>query len=155
MEIWKRVQARHPDWILNIYGDGEEKEQYADIIASLNIVVHQPTRNIHEEYCKNSIFLLTSISESFSLVIPEAMSCGLPVVSFDCPYGPRDIITEGRDGFLVPQYDVDAFADRVCYLIEHNDIRLQMGMAALTSSQRYAAEIVMPQWKKLFESILE
>ena len=155
MEIWKRVQARHPDWILNIYGDGEEKEQYADIIASLNIVVHQPTRNIHEEYCKNSIFVLTSISESFSLVIPEAMSCGLPVVSFDCPYGPRDIITEGRDGFLVPQYDVDAFADRVCYLIEHNDIRLQMGKAALTSSQRYAAEIVMPQWKELFESILE
>lgn len=155
MEIWKKVQTRHPDWILNIYGDGEEREQYADFIASLNIIVHQPTRYIHEEYCKNSILLLTSISESFSLVIPEAMSCGLPVVSFDCPYGPRDIISEGKDGFLVPQYDVDAFADRVCRLIDNKELRLRMGKAALVSSQRYAADIIMPMWKELFSKSLE
>jgi glycosyltransferase involved in cell wall biosynthesis len=155
MEIWKRVQARHPDWTLNIYGDGEEREKYDDLIASLNINVHQPTSQIHEAYCANSICLLTSVSESFSLVIPEAMSCGLPVVSFDCPYGPGDIITEGKDGFLIPQYDVEAFADKVCLLIENKDMRIQMGQAAYTSSQQYAAEFVMPKWKKLFETILE
>lgn len=155
MEIWKKVQTRHPDWTLNIYGDGEEKEQYADFIASLNIIVHQPTRHIHEEYCKNSIFLLTSISESFSLVIPEAMSCGLPVVAFDCPYGPRDIITEGKDGFLIPQFDVDAFVDRICCLMENLELREHMGKNAIRSSRRYNADSIMPQWQSLFSKIQE
>lgn len=155
MEIWRKVQTRHPDWVLNIYGDGEDKEKYDDLIATMNIIVHQPTSQIHEAYCDNSILLLTSISESFSLVIPEAMSCGLPVVSFDCPYGPRDIINEGKDGFLIPHYDIDLFADKVCFLIENKEMRIQMGLAAYTSSQRYAAEFVMPKWKHLFESIRE
>lgn len=155
MEIWRKVQTRHPDWVLNIYGDGEDKEQYDSLIATLNVIDHQPTSHIHEAYCENSILLLTSISESFSLVIPEAMSCGLPVVSFDCPYGPRDIIAEGKDGFLIPQYDVDAFTDKVCLLIEDREMRIQMGRAAYASSKRYAAEFVMPKWKELFESIVE
>lgn len=155
MEIWKKVQTRHPDWTLNIYGDGEDKEKYADIISSLNIIVHQPTKNIHEEYCKNSIFLQTSIRESFSLVIPEAMSCGLPVVAFDCPYGPRDIITEGKDGFLIPQFDVDAFVDRICCLMENLELREHMGKNAVRSSRRYNADSIMPQWQSLFSKIQE
>lgn len=155
IEIWKKVQTRHPDWILDFYGDGEEKDIYAPIMSSINMIIHNPTNHIHEEYCNSSIFILTSIRESFSLVLPEAMSCGLPVVSFDCPCGPRDIITNGKDGFLIPQYDVDAFADRIVYLIENREVRIQMGQNAYVSSQRYGSEFVMPKWKELFETILE
>jgi glycosyltransferase involved in cell wall biosynthesis len=106
-----------------------------------------------EKYIGSSILLLTSLFEPFGLVLPEAMSCGLPVVSFDCPYGPADIITDGVDGFLIKNRDVQAFADRVCQLIEDKELRVRMGQAAIKSSQRYRADVIMPKWKELFESL--
>jgi glycosyltransferase involved in cell wall biosynthesis len=99
------------------------------------------------------MLLLTSKFEPFGLVLPEAMSCGLPVVAFDCPYGPADIITDGEDGFLIKNRDVRAFADRVCQLIENPQLRKEMGQHAIASSQRYSANRIMPQWKQLFESM--
>ena len=155
IEIWKKVHTLHPDWSLEFYGDGEEKEKFLPMMSSININVHQPTSNIHEEYCKCSISILTSISESFSLVIPESMSCGLPVVSFDCPYGPKDIIIDGEDGYLIPQFDMEMFADRICFLIEHKDICRKVGEKAILSSQRFSENSIMPQWKTLFESLVE
>ena len=106
-----------------------------------------------EEYKKHSILLVTSIFEPFGLILPEAMSCGLPVVSFDCPYGPADIITNGVDGFLVKNRDVNEFADRVCQLIENRELRVRMGQAAVKSAQRYRADLIMPKWKELFERL--
>ena len=85
--------------------------------------------------------------------MPEAMSCGLPVVAFDCPYGPANIITDGLDGFLVPNRDKKLFAEKVCSLIESPDLRVRMGEAAIQSSQRYSCEIVMPIWKDLLERL--
>ncbi len=155
IEIWKIVHSKHPDWTLDFYGEGEEKDKYMATINSLdfNFIVHQPTNDIHRAYCNSSIALLTSISESFALVLPEEMSCGLPVVSFDCPYGPRDIIADGIDGFLVPPGDIVGFADKICLLIENENLRVKMGMAGVISSQRFCAENVMPKWKCLFEEI--
>ena len=101
------------------------------------------------------MLLLTSLFEPFGLVLPEAMSCGLPVVSFDCPYGPADIITDGVDGFLIKNRDVQAFADRVCQLIEDKELRVRMGQAAIKSSQRYRADVIMPKWKELFERLCQ
>ena len=154
LEIWKKVQEIHSDWSLEFYGDGEEKDKYAPLMSRLNVNIHKPTSHIHEEYCKSSIFVLTSLCESFGLVIPEAMSCGLPVVSFDCPYGPRDIISDGKDGFLIPQFDIDLFVEKVIFLIDNEEVRKKMGRTAIKSSQRYAADIIMPKWKKLFEDFL-
>ena len=96
---------------------------------------------------------MTSLYEPFGLVLPEAMSCGLPVVAFDCPYGPADIITDGVDGFLVKNRDIDAFVDKVCLLIENKDLRRQMGQNGIASSQRYRADIIMPKWIKLFKQL--
>ena len=81
------------------------------------------------------------------------MSCGLPVVSFDCPYGPADIIADGVDGFLIKNRNIQEFADRVCQLIEDKELRIQMGQAAIKSSQRYRADNIMPKWKELFENL--
>ena len=100
------------------------------------------------------MLLLTSKFEPFGLVMPEAMSCGLPVVSFDCPYGPAEIITDGEDGFLIKNRDIHAFADKVCQLIENPPLRKEMGKQAIISSQRFSPEKIMPMWKQLFESIV-
>ena len=96
------------------------------------------------------MLLMSSLYEPFGLVLVEAMSCGLPIVAFDCPYGPADIIHNGTDGFLVEGRNIEAFADRVCQLIENDIMRQQMSKAAILSAQRYSAETIMPQWKRLF-----
>ena len=83
------------------------------------------------------------------------MSCGLPVVSFDCPYGPASIITDGVDGFLIKSRNVNAFADKICQLIESRELRMAIGKAAILSSQKYSAERVMPQWIGLFNELIK
>ena len=147
LSIWSMVYSRHQDWTLDIYTDGE--------IHAPGVRVFKPGANIMEKYCNSSILLLTSLFEPFGLVLPEAMSCGLPVVSFDCPYGPADIITDGVDGFLIKNRDVNEFADRVCLLIEDRELRVRMGQAAVKSAQRYRAELIMPRWKELFERLCQ
>jgi glycosyltransferase involved in cell wall biosynthesis len=84
----------------------------------------------------------------------EAMSCGVPVVAFDCPYGPSEIITDGENGFLVDCFDVEAFAEKVCQLIEDEGLRLRMGRNAISSVQRFSKDKIIPQWQHLFESVV-
>ena len=156
MKIWKIVRQRHPDWTLNVYGDyGDQRDVLISEIKKMNsnVVLHEPTANIGKEYLKNSMLLLTSLYEPFGLVMPEAMSYGLPVVAFDCPYGPAEIITDGVDGFLIKDRNVEDFADKVCQLIEDEELRRSMGAAGIKSSLRFSAENIMPMWKDLFESI--
>lgn len=152
--IWRIVHQRQPDWQLDIYGDGELKEQVQREIeqAHANINLHPSVNDIFSCYVCSSIFVLTSVYEPFGLVIPEAMSCGLPVVAFDCD-GPRSIITDGSDGFLVRDRSIPDFADRVCRLIDDEALRRQMGTNAIQSSQRFTSEHIMPQWKSFYESV--
>ena len=82
------------------------------------------------------------------------MSCGLPVVAFDCPYGPVEIITDNVDGLLIKKRNIEAFAKKVCQLIENEPLRIKIGKAAIASSQRYKANIIMPKWKLFFEKIV-
>ena len=119
-----------------------------------HIFPHGQTLDILDKYKESSILILTSIYEPFGLVMPEAMSCGIPVVAFDCPYGPSEIISDGKDGFLIDCYDVEAFADKLCMLIENEVIRKQMGMNAIQSALRFKKGKIMPQWNNLFESLV-
>lgn len=155
LKIWEIVHLQHPDWWLDIYGEGELKEYYQSKIKTMNANIHvyEPVSDIMEKYREHSILLLTSLYEPFGLVLPEAMSCGLPVVAFDCPYGPADIITDGVDGFLVNNRDNSEFAERVCRLIERKDLRLQMGQNGIISSKKYSKECIMPMWFHLYETI--
>jgi glycosyltransferase involved in cell wall biosynthesis len=97
------------------------------------------------------MLLLTSRWEPFGLVIPEAMSCGVPVVSFEGD-GPCEIITDGVDGYIVKDRNIEEFADKVCKLIENVELRQQMGKNAIQKAQRYSADNIMPMWKELFDS---
>ena len=99
------------------------------------------------------MLVMTSLYEPFGLVLVEAMSCGLPVVAFNCPYGPSDIITDGVDGFLIENRNVEAFASRICQLMDNFDLRQKMGKAAIKSAQRYKEEYIMPMWEQLFNEL--
>ena len=157
LEVWKGVHSKHPDWCLDIYGDGELRDQLDNMIRTLNIGIclHSPVLDVFRKYAESSMLLLTSLYESFGLVMPEAMSCGLPVVAFDCPDGPSLFIHDGENGFLVKNRDINLFVDRVCCLIESVELRSQMGSAALKSSVHFTPEQIMPQWICLFQELLE
>jgi len=153
--IWRIVEKRHPDWRLDIYGEGADLPENKSIIPQgKQVYPHAQTLDILEKYKECSIFVLTSVYEPFGLVMPEAMSCGIPVVAFDCPYGPSEIITDGRDGFLIDCYNVEAFADKLCLLMENETLRKQMGMYAIQSAQRFKKEKIMPMWNIFFEDLV-
>lgn len=157
IDVWKIVHRRHPQWELHIYGGyGDQYEELIEMLNNLdiNVYVYEPTLQIFEKYKNSSMLLLTSLYEPFGLVLPEAMSCGLPVVAFDCPYGPADIITDNVNGFLIPNRDVSMFADKVCMLMEDISLRKKMGKEGIVSSQRYSKDRIMPEWIKFFEQIV-
>ena len=148
----------HPDWNLEIYGDGCERTMLQNLIEELhlenNVCLCGSTSQVQEKMVEASCFVLSSIYEGLPLVMLEAMSCGLPVVSYDCPCGPKDIITEDQDGFLVPQGDEQMLAERICCLIENPSKRAGMGVAARKKSENYTIEKIIPMWMNLFEKLL-
>ena len=152
--IWKHVVNRYPDWCLDIYGEGEYESEVTLMVSSTrNVFVHKPTSQIFDCYSNSSILISTSLFEPFGLVIAEAMSCGLPVVAFDCPYGPATLINEGVNGFLIPSDNVQYFADKLSLLIGDTSLRKQMGQAASESSDRFTPDYIMPQWMALFDEL--
>jgi glycosyltransferase involved in cell wall biosynthesis len=159
IDAWSDVYKKHPDWIINIFGSGEYKEKVRKQINDYGlqdvVIMNDPTDNIMEEYLKSSIYVMSSVFEGFAMVLLEAMACGLPCVSFDCPYGPRNVITDGEDGFLVDYLNSKALADSICKLIENEDLRKRMWKIGRKNVLRYSRESIMPQWISLFESITE
>ena len=155
IEIWKSVYPKYPDWHLDMYGDGELRSLLVETAASIgmNIHINAPTSSIIERYRDSSILVSTSLFEPFGLVIPEAMSCGLPVVAYNCTYGPASIITNGINGFLVNMNDREAMICKISLLISNAFLRKSMGKEALLSSSQYSADKIMPLWKRLFASL--
>ena len=158
ISAWSIVNKKHPDWILRIYGDGM-REQLQNQIYKLGIspscILEHSTPDIVDKYCKSSIFVLSSRYEGFGMVIIEAMACGVPPVSFTCPCGPRDIISDGINGLLVENGNIEGLAEKICYLIENENVRREMGRQARMDIERFRIEPIAEQWKTLFESIIE
>lgn len=156
IDAWRIVAKRHSDWHLDIYGAGNNEyyQKLADK-KKLNwcLTCHPSTDNIYKEYMDSSIFVLSSRYEGFGLVLAEAMSAGLPVVSFACPCGPKDIIADGTDGILVDKNDVNKLADSINYLIENELERKRMGKNAVIKSHKFEEKTIMEQWIRLFDSI--
>lgn len=157
IDAWKRVYQEHPDWIINIFGSGEYEDMVRKQILDNGlqdvVIMNHPTDHIMEEYLNSSIYVMSSVFEGFAMVLLEAMACGLPCVSFDCPYGPRNVITDGEDGILVEYLNSQALADYICRLIENEDLRKEMGSHGRRNVLRFSRETIMPQWVVLFESL--
>ena len=154
--IWETVQARHTDWHLDIFGEGKLKDKLTSLIDTKhikNVVLHSSTKDIGKEYANSSICAVTSHMEGFSLVILEAMKYGVPCVAFDCPYGPRNIIEDKKNGYLVENGNKDLFTEKLCNLIENGDLRKSFSASAIKRAMHFDSNIVMNKWKSLFEEI--
>lgn len=157
IEAWEIVARKHTDWTLEIYGEGELKKELEGLISkkNLNATLHLcgKTKDIAEKYAESSIYVMSSRFEGFGLVLVEAMSSGMPCVSFDCPHGPSDIIRNNEDGILVENGNIKKLAESIIYLIENESERTRMGKQAIMSSQRYCTQKIMQKWAELFKKL--
>lgn len=155
---WSIVHEKYPGWQLDIYGEGKEKENLTHLIQSLKlekcITLHPFTDRIFQEYADSSIYALPSHYEGFGLVLIEAMSCGIPCVAFDCPYGPSEIIRDKENGLLIRNGDIKGFANAVVCLIDRVEIRKEYGRKAREDAKSFLTENVMPQWNNLFNRMI-
>lgn len=149
----------YSDWRLDIFGQGEWKEMLEGMIQNLGLgdsaSINHPTNEIWNEYAASSMLVMSSHFEGLPMVMIEAMSCGLPVVTFDCKCGPKDIIENGRNGLLVPEGDVPALADAMKTLMRDEVLRQRMGAEALKIKSKYSEEKVMDSWIRLFEDLVK
>ena len=156
IEAWDLVEKKHPDWKLLIFGDGDRKLLENIIIKNnlQNCYLKHSTNDIASEFINSSIYVLSSRFEGFGMVIIEAMVCGVPPIAFDCPCGPKDIINNLKDGILVNSGDINELAEKICFLIENEDIRKDMGSNARKNAERFKIEHIAEQWKLLFEELI-
>jgi glycosyltransferase involved in cell wall biosynthesis len=159
LHIWQKVIEKHPDWHLEIYGKSNENQEMQKLSNSLNInnnvTFFEPVKNINDKYLGVSIMAMTSRTEGFGMVLIEAMAAGLPCIAYDCPCGPRAIIQNNANGFLVENGNLDSFVQKMELLIEDENLRIQMGQNAKKSVSKYDLDAIMSQWKSLFENLVK
>ena len=159
LKIWSIVEKRCTDWQLDIFAMGDPTP-YVKIMDELSIDkkrchLNSSVVDVENEYINSSILVQPSRTEGFGMVLVEAMACGLPVISFDCENGPRSIISDGEDGFLIPPFEVDLFADRLVQLMNDDVLRKVIGEKGQSKSQLYRIDSVGVQWKQLFDELMK
>jgi glycosyltransferase involved in cell wall biosynthesis len=158
IDAWQIVSEKHPDWKLNLFGNGNQKQDLLQRIAAKGlenvISIHEPVEDIQNRYLEHSMLIFPSrYLDALPMVLIEAMASGLPLVSFNSPCGPKDLIRDGINGFLVQTGDVNTLSERIIRLIESQTLRQSMGKAARELSDNYKIETIMSQWIHLFETI--
>ena len=152
--VWKKIIQKYPDWILDVYGNWNVnavfKKMVADLKISNNVNFLPPTAAIQNSYNQSSVFLMTSRTEAFGMVLIEAMASGVPCIAYDCSSGPRAIIEEGVNGFLIEDGNSASFVQKLELLIENQDLRIKMGKTAQESVKKYEINSIMKRWDKLF-----
>ena len=157
IHAFARVSDRHPDWRLRICGAGDQRRELLRLIEALGLsgVVNLdgPARNLGEAMQRASVFALSSRFEGMPLVLLEAMSKGLPVVSFDCPTGPRDVIEDHCNGILVPPGNVEAFSVGLRELVADDALRHRLGAEARNTAGRYSTRDIGERWESLIGAL--
>lgn len=158
IEVWAEVVCEHPDWTLHIYGEGPEKKRLQQAILERgldkNVFLEGICTDLTKMYQTSSFFLFTSLAEGFGMVLIEAMSLGLPCISYDCSCGPSEIIDNGVNGWLVPIGDTKMLTEKTIELIRNSEMRIKMGSAAYEKSKYYFPENIMPRWELLFNKLV-
>lgn len=150
---WEKVWQKHPDWKLELYGHDLDNFLSTENFALKNIHHFPPERNIIEKYLQSSIYVMSSRFEGFGMVLIEAMACGLPCISFNCNYGPSDILSKNSDGFLVENQNVLELSEKINVLIENEHLRKEMGANAKENVKRFFPQIIVRKWDQLFQSL--
>lgn len=158
LNVWKLLAPKNPEWMLMFVGDGDTYEQIAHKVIELGLESRvELVRNSNDVYTllsESSIFAFTSRSESFGMAILEALSCGLPVITYDCENGPRDLIDNYYNGFLIPDDNQVELAKKIQLLIDDDKLRENLMINAIKSSGKFVVEIVMKQWNDLLKDVI-
>jgi glycosyltransferase involved in cell wall biosynthesis len=157
IQLWRRISKSHPNWKLNIYGDGKEKINLQKLIIEYNltdkIILHGNSNEMPLNYMNASVFIFTSQAEGFPMVLIEALSYGLPCISYDIPTGPSDIVKDGINGFLVKNHDIVTLESKLITLLDNFELRQQIGENAKKSSSQYLPVNIMNEWIGFFNQI--
>ncbi len=158
IKAWRIVADKYPDWTLDIWGgNGALYDNLKNLIIELGLENHVflkgETPEITAKMAEASIIVSTSVTEGMPLVLLEALSVGLPIVTFNYMYGADEIVTEGENGFIVEEDDLEALAERIGRLISDKDLRMKMGENAYLSSNRFYPEVIANRWMDLFQKL--
>ena len=157
VDIFNSVHKRYPDWHLSIYGEGALRKELQQKIDSLGLsdFMHLKglTTDVPAVLRQSSIYVMSSRFEGFPMVLIEAMNQGVPCVSYRCPNGPSDIIQDGHNGLLVEDQNAAQLADAICYMIENDEERKQMGKNSCDSIDKYSASSICSMWECLFNDL--
>ncbi len=159
IDCWKQISEKNPSWILNIWGQGELKEYLQKKIMLVNlehkVFLKGSSSEIHKHYLDSSLLLMTSRFEGFPMVLLEALSCGLPIIAYDCEHGPSELVDNGYNGYIIPDFDESEFVEKADFLINNHDIRKSFGKNSLRKSQDFSFIKIMNQWDTLFHNLLK
>lgn len=156
IKSWVSIMKTCPDWTLEIYGEGDIDyvKELETQIEGLNLKKHVflkgSTQELENKMLESSIYIMSSLTECFPMVLLESMSCGLPIVSFDCPNGPRHIITHEQDGVLVEYLNGNKLSETLIDLMNNKNKRESMGKHAKVNVKRNSETVIMPLWLELF-----
>ena len=159
LNSWQIVAKKHPSWQLAIYGSFETSgaliAQTKALQIENSVTFYEPVKNIEDKFLESSLFVFSSRFEGFGMVLIEAMACGIPCISFNCPCGPSEIIKNNEDGFLVENGNTTEFSEKMLFLIENENKRIEMGTAAKQNVKRYLPQNIMPRWDTLFKELVQ
>jgi len=155
---WAPVARAHPDWTLQIYGEGPERGRLEGLIVEHgvgdSVSLMGRSDRLGDAFAAASVFVLSSRREGLPMVILEAMSKGLPVVSFDCPTGPAEIVSTDHNGVLVPNADIPALTASLLQLIDDEELRSRLSKGAQETATRYGIDVIGAEWEELIEELL-
>lgn len=155
IQAFAPVAPKHPDWQLHIYGKGSDRKKLRRLVEEHGleerVVFKGFDPNYHASIANASVYAMTSRFEAFPMVLLESMGAGVPCIAMDCPSGPRHLITDGVDGILVPDGDIDAYSEALDRLMGDPDLRKQMGAAALETIKDYSVEAIVARWQQYFD----
>lgn len=158
IRAFAQIAAQCPDWNIDIFGSGDEEDSLRSMITINNlkdrIFIHPATDNLYDEFQNSDFFVFSSRFEGWGLVLVEAMSCGIPCISFRCKYGPEDIITDHNDGLLVSDGNVKELGEKILWMINHPDDCLQYGKEARKTALKFKKDVVIQRWIEIFESLI-
>ena len=157
VEVAKFVFAKHPDWQWQFVGDGSQfeavREKVQEYNLTGNVIFVGRTNQISEEYKKAALYVMTSRTEGFGMVLAEAKAYNLPTIAFDVDFGPREIIEHGKSGYLVEPFDIEQMAQRICELIENEEKRFEFSCHAKDNLSEFSREKTIDRWKNILLEI--